>query len=231
MGKILLNPMDKILLRDGKVGLRDSEFATSQEEAEWVELRAAWERLGDKRWAKAAREQELANFRRANAYCGVCGREMGQASEISMKCKGCGREVWPRLSPAIVVLVTRSDGEESLLVHAANFRHADVYALVAGFVETGETAEECVAREIKEETTLEVTDIRYVGSQSWPFPGQLMLGFTARYAGGELRLADGELTGAGWFRRDNPPKLPSQPSLSRRIIDRWIEGEFCTKKT
>lgn len=220
----------EILLKNGKVGLKGNAFATNEDEAEWVELRAAWERLGDKLWAKAARAQELANFRSGNAYCGVCGGKMEPESEISMKCSGCGREVWPQLSPAIVVLVMRSNGEEALLVHASNFRNRDVYALVAGFVETGETLEECVAREIKEETTLEVTDIRYAGSQSWPFPGQLMAGFTARYAGGELRLADGELSSAGWFRRDNPPKLPSEPSLSRRIIDRWIGGEFCIKK-
>lgn len=222
--------MGKILLKDGKVALQGNGFATSEEKAEWVELRASWERLGDELWAKAARAQELANFRRANTWCGVCGAKMEQASEISMKCTECRREVWPQLSPAIVVLVTRSEGEEALLVHAANFRHPDVYALVAGFVETGETLEQCVAREVKEETSLDITDIRYVGSQSWPFPGQLMTAFAARYAGGELQLADGELTAAGWFRRDAPPRLPSQPSLSRRIIDRWIEGEFCIKK-
>lgn len=221
--------MDKILLNDGKVGLKGDAFAQAEDEAEWVELRAAWERLGDKRWAKAARAQELANFRRDNTYCGVCGERMEPATEISVKCTGCGREVWPKLSPAIVVLVMRDEGEEALLVNAANFRHRDVYALVAGFVETGETLEECVAREVKEETSLDISDIRYVGSQSWPFPGQMMTGFTARYAGGELRLADGELKGAGWYRRDDPPKLPSQPSLSRRIIDRWINGEFGTK--
>lgn len=220
--------MDRIILKEGKVALRGNGFASSEEGAEWVELRAAWKRLGDAQWAKAAREQELDNFRRANTYCGVCGAQMLPASEISMKCTGCHREIWPRLSPAIVVLITRSEGEEALLVHASNFRHHDVYALVAGFVETGETLEECVAREVKEETSLEISDIRYVGSQSWPFPGQLMVGFTASYAGGELQLADGELTAAGWFRRDTPPPLPSHPSLSRRIIDRWIGGDFCT---
>ena len=218
--------MGKILLRKGLVALSDNDFAQTEEGAEWVELRAAWERIGDEKWKEAAKAQELDNFKRVNRYCSVCGSEMAPASDISMKCTSCGREIWPALSPAMVVLITRNDGDEALLVHAANFRHPGVHALVAGFVETGETLEECVAREIKEETSLEVTDIRYIGSQSWPFPGQMMVGFTARYAGGELRLADGELTSAGWYTRDSHPELPSPPSLSRRIIDLWLRHEL-----
>lgn len=215
--------MSEILLRDGKVALSGNDFAKSEADAEWVELRASWRRLGDAKWQLAARAQELDNFRHLHRYCGVCGGDMEDATAISRKCTRCGREIWPALSPAMVVLVTRNDGEEALLVHAANFRHADVHALVAGFVETGETLEECVAREVREETSIEVTDIRYVGSQSWPFPGQLMTGFTARYKSGELRLADGELTSGDWFTRKNHPPLPSPPSLSRRIIDLWLE--------
>ncbi len=218
--------MDRILLRDGLIALDGNDFARTEDHAEWIGLREAWQRLGDSKWALAARKQELLNFRKANRFCGFCGGEMSEASEISLKCSVCKREIWPRLSPAIVVLVTRNDGNEALLVHAANFRHADVHALVAGFVETGETLEECVAREVKEETSLEVSDIRYAGSQSWPFPGQMMVGFTARYRSGELRLADGELTSAGWFTRTTHPPLPSLPSLSRRIIDRWLENSL-----
>ena len=136
---------------------------------------------------------------------------------------GSFREYFPQLSPAVVVLVTK--GEEALLVHAANFKRP-FHALVAGFVETGETLEECVAREVREETTLEIEDIRYFGSQSWPFPHQLMLGFTARWREGEVRFADGELTSGGFFRRDALPELPTPPSLSRAIIDAWIEGKL-----
>lgn len=218
--------MEKILLKDGCVGLRGNDFAGNEAEAEWVELRASWNRLGDRKWQKAVRAQELYNFHAYNRYCGVCGALMERASDISLKCSSCHREIWPRLSPAMVVLVTRNAGNEALLVHAANFRHSDVHALVAGFVETGETLEECVAREVKEETSLGVSDIRYVESQSWPFPGQLMIGFTAKYKDGEIKLADGELTSAGWFTRDNHPPMPSQPSLSRRIIDMWLDGKL-----
>lgn len=214
----------KILLKNGCVALRGNDFADSEEDARWVELRDAWRPLGDERWQQAARAQELANFRRAHRFCGYCGGKMEEATEISLKCEACGREIWPQLSPAMVVLVTRKGGKEALLVHAANFKHPDVHALVAGFVETGESLEQCVVREVKEETSLDVRNIRYVGSQSWPFPGQMMVGFVAEHESGEILLSDGELTSAGWFTRDNHPPLPSQPSLSRRIIDLWLNG-------
>lgn len=215
-----------ILLKDGKVALKGNDFALHDQDAEWVELRASWLRLGDKKWQQAVRAQELKNFHTAHKFCGFCGGRMNPSTEISVKCDECGREIWPQLSPAMVVLVTRSSGEEALLVHAANFKHADVHALVAGFVETGESLEQCVAREVKEETSIEVRNIKYVGSQSWPFPGQLMVGFTAEYVSGDIRLSDRELTSAGWFTRDNHPPLPSPPSLSRNIIDLWIQGRL-----
>lgn len=218
--------MGKILLKDGKVALFGNDFATDEKCAEWIELRTAWARLGDDKWQIAAKEQELINFRQNNRFCSCCGGEMEDATEISLKCKECRREIWPQLSPAIVVLITRCNGEEALLVHAANFRNPAMHALVAGFVETGESLEDCVAREVHEETSLEICDIRYVGSQSWPFPSQMMVGFTASYKSGELRLADGELTSAGWFTRKSTPQLPTLPSLSRQIIDLWINSKL-----
>ena len=218
--------MQNIILRNGLIALKGNDFATSEDGAEWVGLRESWSRLGDRKWQMAARAQELQNFRQAHRFCGYCGGAMAEASEISLKCRECGREIWPCLSPAMVVLVTRNEGEEALLVHAANFRHPEVHALVAGFVETGESLEQCVAREVKEETSINVSGIRYVGSQSWPFPGQMMVGFTAEYESGEIHLSDGELTSAGWFTRDAHPPLPSQPSLSRRIIDLWINRKI-----
>lgn len=218
--------MENIILKDGYVAMSGNDFAHSEEGAEWVELRASWQRLGDEKWQQAVRAQELKNFHKAHKYCGYCGGIMKPASDISVKCTLCEREIWPQLSPAMVVLVTRNDGEEALLVHAANFKHADVHALVAGFVETGESLEQCVAREIKEETSIEVSDIKYIGSQSWPFPGQMMVGFSAEYKNGEIRLTDGELTSAGWFTRDNHPPLPSPPSLSRHIIDLWLQKKL-----
>lgn len=215
-----------ILLKNGCVALHGNDFAANEEEAEWIELRQSWRRLGDKRWQQAASAQELANFHSAHRFCGYCGGKMREVTEISLRCEACNREIWPQLSPAMVVLVTRNGGEEALLVHAANFKNADVHALVAGFVETGESLEQCVAREVKEETSIEIRNIRYVGSQSWPFPGQMMVGFIAEYKSGEICLSDGELTSAGWFTRDTHPPLPSPPSLSRHIIDLWINKKL-----
>lgn len=218
--------MGNIILKDGYVAMSGTDFAHSEKDAEWVELRDSWQRLGDEKWQQAVRAQELKNFHKAHKFCGYCGGKMTPSSDISVKCTVCEREIWPQLSPAMVVLVTRNDGEEALLVHAANFKHADVHALVAGFVETGESLEQCVAREIKEETSIEVSNIKYIGSQSWPFPGQMMVGFSAEYKSGEIKLSDGELTSAGWFTRNNHPTLPSPPSLSRHIIDLWLQKKL-----
>ncbi len=184
-----------------------------------VGLREAWNYISEEEWKKAARDAELDFFRSTHRYCGSCGAAMAPATEISVKCQECGREDFPTLLPAILVLVRK--GDKALLVHARNFSRP-TFALVAGFVETGESLEECVSREVKEETTLSISNIRYFGSQSWPFPSQLMIAFTADYESGEISFADGELTDGGWFSRENPPLLPTLPSLSRLLIDAWL---------
>lgn len=189
----------------------------------WHGLRESWGLLPPQAYAAACKGAELNHFAQSVRFCGTCGTILEKHSECSRICPQCGREFFPQLYPAIVVLVIR--GEEALLVHAKSFRR-NFYALVAGFVETGENLEQCVAREIFEETSLRVSDIRYFGSQSWPFPSQLMLGFTARYESGELRWADGELSDGQFFTRHSLPPLPTSPSLSRSIIDAWINGEI-----
>ena len=118
-------------------------------------------------------------------------------------------------------LLRGAEDEEILLVHANNFRRP-YYGLVAGFVETGESLEEAVRREVLEETSLSITNIRYFGSQPWPYPCGLMVGFTARYAGGELRLQRSELTSGGWYTRHNMPPIPGKASIARRLIDDWL---------
>lgn len=109
------------------------------------------------------------------------------------------------------------------MVHARNFTRP-YFGLVAGFVETGESLEECVAREVWEETRLKVKNVRYAGSQPWPYPNSLMVGFTAEYDSGTLCFADGELTEGGFFTADNLPLLPPKPSIARSLIEQWIEG-------
>lgn len=190
-----------------------------------VELRESWRFLSEEHYRAAAKGAELLYWNRHTRYCQRCGAPLRRHTEISKICTGCGFEVFPAMAPCVIVLVTRGEGkeEEALLVHARNFRRP-FFGLVAGFVETGESLEECVAREVMEETSLEIEDIRYFGSQSWPFPTQLMIGFTARWKSGEIRFADGELTEGGFFRRDSLPPLATPPSIARRLIDAWINN-------
>lgn len=202
-------------------GIRDTESLSG--EFDKIGVREAWNVLPGKDYAAVVKGAELVHWNESERFCCHDGSHLSRGGEISKVCPECGREYFPRLNPAIVVLVKR--GDEALLVHSRNFRNG-MMALVAGFVETGESLEECVRREIKEETTLDVSDIRYVGSQSWPFPHQLMVGFTANYSGGSVDFADKELTAGGFFTRDSVPQLPTLPSLSRRIIDLWISGEI-----
>ncbi len=128
--------------------------------------------------------------------------------------------MWPQVAPAIIVRIAR--GDQILLVHARNFRHADRYGLVAGFVETGETLEQCVEREVMEETHLRIKNLRYFGSQPWPYPSGIMIGFTADYESGEIHLQDEELSRGGWFDRNHLPEIPDKMSIARKLIDDWL---------
>ncbi len=185
----------------------------------FIPLRETSTMLPAGHYTAAAKGAELHHWDSTTCYCGVCGASMRRNTEISKVCTKCGREIWPSLSPAAIVLVRK--GDEALLVHAKSFSRP-FYGLVAGFVETGESVEETVMREVKEETNLEICNLRYFGSQTWPFPSQLMIGFTADYAGGELRFADGELTSGGFFSRDKLPLIPGPPSIARKMIDAWL---------
>lgn len=144
---------------------------------------------------------------------------MKMHTPISKVCTQCGREIWPLLSTAIIVLIHR--GDEVLLVHARNFR-SDFYGLVAGFVETGETLEEAVHREVREETGMEITNLRYFGSQPWPYPCGLMVGYNADYVSGDLHLQRDELSRGAWFTKSNLPTIPEKLSIARMILDDWI---------
>ena len=135
------------------------------------------------------------------------------------RCINCGKEVWPSLATAIIVLIQRND--EVLLVHARNFK-VDFYGLVAGFVETGETLEEAVHREVLEETGITIENLHYFGSQPWPYPSGLMIGFTADYVSGNIHLQKEELSKGAWFTKDNLPNIPEKLSIARRMLDDWI---------
>jgi len=157
-----------------------------------------------------------------SGYCPRCGTPTERIeNEWGKRCAQCRYEHYPHLHPATIVLVR--DGDRVLLTRKAEWA-AGRYALIAGFVDNGESLEGCVAREIKEEAGVDVKDIRYVGSQNWPFPSQMMIGFVATYAGGEVVIDRDELEDARWFPCDALPPLPSRHSISRFIIDHYGHG-------
>lgn len=181
-------------------------------------------------YGRAGKAWELLYWSEQTRFCGRCGAPMHWHTAISRLCERCGTEIWPQLNTAIIVLVHR--GDEALLVKAKTFRR-DFFGLVAGFVETGESLEECVAREVKEETSLTVSNIRYFGSQPWPYPLGLMIGFHADYVSGEVTFIDGELKEGRFFRKDNVPTnadgtlaIPGPESMARRLIDDWLQTTY-----
>ncbi|WP_454255210.1 NAD(+) diphosphatase [Pseudomonas sp. Marseille-Q8238] len=153
-------------------------------------------------------------------FCGRCGtRNQQVAGERCLRCPECGLDSYARISPSMIVLVTR--GDEILLARSPRFVQG-MYSTLAGFVEPGESAEDCVAREVREEVGVEVRNLQYLGSQSWPFPHSLMLGFHAEYAGGEIVPQPDEIEDAGWFHIEQLPPLPMGRSIARYLIDLYV---------
>jgi len=183
-------------------------------------LRALFGRLRDEHYSIAGRAIQILHWDQTHRFCGRCGEATVHApSERAKLCPQCGLLSFPRLSPAVIMLVQR--GDEFLLARGAAFPEA-FYSVLAGFVEPGESLEEAVAREIREEVGLEVTDIHYFGSQPWPFPHQLMIGFTTQYVSGEIHPQPDEIIHAAWFSRSGElPRLPGKLSIARRLID-WF---------
>jgi NAD+ diphosphatase len=221
-------PSERLVPPASEVFELDSDGAEAYEaateikssEVEMIDLRSSYMKLPKLHYKLAAKGAELLYWNNTVKYCSACGNVLHRVTNISKRCDCCGREYFPQMSPAVLVLVRK--GDRALLVHAKNFSRP-FFGLVAGFVETGETLEECVAREVKEETSLVIDDIKYVGSQSWPFPSNMMVGFTARYVSGEVAYADGELSAGEFFGIDNLPVLPTLPSLARVMIDDWVK--------
>lgn len=179
----------------------------------------------DDRWiGVAGRAKQVAHWGRDHQFCSRCGAATEEtAGERARRCPACGLTSYPRISPAIIIAVTRNgEGGEQILL-ARNHRFpAGRYSVVAGFVEAGETLEECAEREVQEEVGVRIANIRYFGSQPWPFPNSLMIGFTADYAGGEINLEDSEIADAQWFGPANLPQLPPRISIARRLIDSYL---------
>jgi NAD+ diphosphatase len=201
---------------DGIVGL--DEVA---DEA-FVDLRRLWGRVADAEWVVAGRAVQLVAWARTHRFCGRCATWTEPATgERAMRCPACGLLAFPRLAPAVITLVHR--GNEILLARGVQFA-LPMYSCIAGFVEPGETLEEAVRREIREEVGVEVGDPQYVGSQPWPFPHSLMVGFQAPWESGDIVIDTSEIADAKWFPIDSLPTIPPAISIARRLIDGWVGG-------
>ena len=215
-----ITPLDDIEVKaysiDAPPTFENSKFAMCP-------LRQSYYKLPYPLYLKAGKCAELLYWDRNTKFCGVCGGHMHFHTDISKRCEMCGKEVWPQLATAVIVLI-RKGKDEILLARGRNFR-SEFYGLIAGFVETGETLEEAVKREVMEETGLTIKNIRYFDSQPWPYPSGLMVGFTADYESGEIHVQREELKKAGWFHRTNLPTIPEKLSIARRLIDHWLDEE------
>jgi NAD+ diphosphatase len=194
------------------------------EDTTFVDLYRLFGAVDEQEWAIAGRAVQLIAWARTHRYCGACGEPTeATAGERAMRCPGCGLLAFPRLAPAVITLVHR--GDAVLLARGVTFP-LPMYSCIAGFVEPGETLEQAVAREVFEEVGVMVDDVRYVASQPWPFPHSLMLGFTARWVGGDIEIDPKEIVDAAWWTRDDLPPIPSGISIARTLIDRWCRGEL-----
>ncbi len=190
---------------------------------DWLGLRSLFSVLDDRLFALAGRALQLVDWDRTHRYCGRCGAPTAsQPDERVRKCPACGLASYPRIAPAVMALVRR--GDELLLGRSPHFPPG-MYSALAGFVEPGESLEQCVAREVSEEVGIEVTNLAYFASQPWPFPHSLMIAFTCDWLHGEIRPREGEIEAANWFKVFQLPKLPSRISIARRLIDA-VAGEM-----
>ncbi len=179
-------------------------------------------RVDDQLFALVGRAAQLLAWEKDHQFCGRCGGPMKlDPIERAMNCKPCRTVLFPRIAPCIIVLITR--GEEMLLASSPNFP-VPMYSTLAGFIEAGESAEQTLVREVREEVNLQVSNLRYFRSQAWPFPGQLMLGYFADYAGGDIICDPAEISDAQWFHYTNLPNIPPQASISGQLIHSYIDS-------
>jgi NAD+ diphosphatase len=197
--------------------------ASDREIIGFRELRSLFCVLDDDILMLACRAKQLAEWNRLNQFCGRCGSHTEpKKDERAHICPKCGLIVYPRISPAVITAIIK--GDSILLAHNYRFRN-NMYSLIAGFVEAGETLEDTVKREIFEEVGLKVRNIRYFSSQPWPFPDSLMVGFTAEYESGDINVDGIEIRDAAWFKSSSLPDLPDGMSIARKIIE-WFKENY-----
>lgn len=189
-------------------------------------LRAVIHTLDDAAVFAICRAKEMMFWRNRRKFCGACGTALKDSeTDMARICPECGERFYPQIAPAVITAVLKDD--KILLAHNRNFT-SGVFSLIAGFVESGESLEQAVAREIMEETSIKVKNIRYYSSQPWPFPNSLMLGFVAEYDSGDVKPDGVELETAGWYSADELPQLPDHGSIARKIIDDFIANRLRT---
>jgi len=180
-------------------------------------LRSLFGVLDDERMALAGRAYQIAEWTRTHRYCGVCGTPPERLpTEFCLRCPSCGFAAYPRISPAMMVLVRKGD---SILLARHTTTPTARYTALAGFVEPGESIEQTIHREVYEEVGLKVGNLRYFGSQSWPFPHSLMVAFTADYVSGDIRVQEDEIADARWFGPGDPmPDIAARISIAGSLI-------------
>lgn len=185
-------------------------------------LRALFGTMDDDLFILAGRAMQILHWHKEHRFCGKCGTAMrNRDTELAKICPACRFVSFPRLSPAVIMSVTR--GDHILLGRAPRFPPG-MYSTLAGFVEPGETLEEAVKREVREEVNVRISNIKYVASQPWPFPHSIMIGFSASYVDGALEIDDHELEDARWFSVRDLPSLPSKITIARLLIDNFINS-------
>lgn len=186
------------------------------------ELRSLFSRIEGAFYHAALTAAHLVEWDKNHQFCGKCRGVLNARTDIRAKeCNECGRLEFTRISPAIIVLIEK--GNTLLLARSPRFA-GEFFSVLAGFVEPGESLEAAVHREVMEETGISVKNIQYFGSQPWPFPDSLMIGFTAQYESGEIKIDGEEIVEAGWFRADQLPRIPGKLSIARQLID-WFVGK------
>lgn len=199
-----------------------AQGAAAPQGMEFRDLRSLYGVLEDDLFLVAGRAVQMAAWDSSNLFCSRCGKPVEKIpGEIAKRCPVCGLVKYPQICPAVIVAVTRDS--KILLAHNKNFK-SGLYGVISGFVEPGETFEECVKREAMEEVGISVKNIRYFRSQPWPFPNSMMVAFTAEYESGELRPDGTEIEDAGWYGADWLPAVPSNFSVARQLIE-WFKGQ------
>lgn len=209
------------VLSGNDLWVRVLEHGTVPDGYQWLGLRSQLEVLTTDAFQLAGRALQVAQWFYDHRFCGRCGQPTAQDEIDRAKvCGHCELRFYPRISPCMIVLVTR--GDELLLAHHHRASRV-MYTTLAGFVEAGETVEDCIRREIMEEVGVSVGKLEYFRSQPWPFPNQLMLGFFAEYAAGEINIDPTEIVDAKWFRYDQLPQVPAKATVAGQLIAHYVE--------